>query len=341
MNMIEIDGAQGEGGGQVLRTSLSLSASLGKPMLIKNIRQGRKKPGLMRQHLACINAMAEVCDARVKGAVIGSRIIEFIPGAIKAGDYHFVIESAGSSTLVFQTVLPALLLTGKPSRLILEGGTHNPMAPSFDFIRYCFLPVLRQMGAEFDVGVERYGFYPAGGGRWTITIMPAANYRKIELDSQTQLLGKRAKCIASRIPSHVLVREKRQLLKRLNWPDESITLETVESPGPGNIISLQMNYQNVTEIFESIGTRGISAEQVADRVVDELHRYQAIGAPVGRYLADQLLLPLSQGAGGSFVTGPLSEHSLTNVDVIRQFLDLDIELMGIEPGRHWRVVVNV
>jgi RNA 3'-terminal phosphate cyclase (ATP) len=339
--MIEIDGAQGEGGGQVLRTSLSLSASLGKPMRIKNIRQGRKKPGLMRQHLACINAMAEVCDAQVKGADIGSQIIEFIPDGIKAGDYHFAIESAGSSTLVFQTVLPVLLLTGKPSRLILEGGTHNPMAPSFDFIRYCFLPVIEQMGAEFDARIERYGFYPAGGGRWTVTITPAANYRRIELDSQAPLLGECAKCMASRIPGHVLVREKRQLLKRLNWPDESITLETVESPGPGNIISLQMNYQNVTEIFESIGARGISAEQVADSVVDELHRYQAIGAPVGRYLADQLLLPFSQGAGGSFVTGPLSEHSRTNIAVIKQFLDLDIELMEIEPGRQWRVMVNV
>lgn len=339
--MIEIDGAQGEGGGQMLRTSLSLAASLKKSVRIKNIRQGRKKPGLMRQHLASVNAMAEICGAQVEGAFVGSQTIEFIPGDIKSGDYHFAISSAGSSTLVFQTALPALLLAGAPSRLILEGGTHNPMAPSFDFIQHSFLPVLKQMGIEFNARIERYGFYPAGGGKWTVTIKSPQKFRRIILENQGPLLSTQARCIASRIPAHVLIREKNQLLKRLNWPEESITLETVESPGPGNIISLQVHYSNITEVIESIGERGISAEHVADKAVDELQQYQRIGAPVGCHLADQLLLPLSLGAGGSFVTGPLSGHSRTNIAVIRQFIDVEIDVVEIEPDRQWRVVVNV
>jgi RNA 3'-terminal phosphate cyclase (ATP) len=339
--MIDIDGARGEGGGQMLRTSLSLAASLGKPLRIKNIRQGRKKPGLMRQHLASVNAMAEICDAQINGAFVGSQAIEFIPGNIKAGDYHFAIGTAGSSTLVFQTVLPALLLADKPSRLVLEGGTHNPMAPSFDFIQHGFLPVLKLMGAEFNARIERYGFYPVGGGKWTITINPPQNFQKIMLDNQGTLLNNQARCKASRIPAHVLIREKKQLLKRLNWPEESIMLETVESPGPGNIISLQVRYPDITEVVESIGERGISAEQVADKAADDLENYQSIGAPVGCYLADQLLLPLSLGTGGSFVTGPLSEHSRTNIAVIRQFIDVEINVVEIDPGRQWRVEVNV
>ncbi|MGJ0492489.1 RNA 3'-terminal phosphate cyclase [Methylobacter sp.] len=339
--MIEIDGAQGEGGGQMLRTSLSLAASLKKPVHIKNIRQGRKKPGLMRQHLASVNAMAEICNAQVIGAFVGSQTIEFIPGDTKAGNYHFAISSAGSSTLVFQTVMPALLLTGKPSRLVLEGGTHNPMAPSFDFIQHGFLPVLEQMGIESNARIERYGFYPAGGGKWTITIKPPENFHKIMLENQGTLLRSEAKCIASRIPDHVLIREKKQLLKRLDWPEDSITLATVESPGPGNIISLQVHYPDITEVVESIGERGISAEHVADKAADELCRYQSIGAPVGGHLADQLLLPLSLGAGGSFVTGPLSGHTLTNIAVILQFIDVEINVVEIEPGRQWRVAVNV
>jgi RNA 3'-terminal phosphate cyclase (ATP) len=339
--MIEINGAQGEGGGQMLRTSLSLATSLGKPLRIKNIRQGRKKPGLMRQHLASVNAMVEICDAQINGAFVGSQAIEFIPGNIKAGEYHFAIGTAGSSTLVFQTVLPALLLAGKPSQLVLEGGTHNPMAPSFDFIQHSFLPVLEQMGAEFNAGIERYGFYPVGGGKWTITINPPQNFQKVVLENQGPPLNSQAKCIASRIPGHVLIREKKQLLKRLNWPEESIMLETVESPGPGNIISLQVRYPDITEVVESIGERGISAEQVADKAADELINYQSLGAPVGCYLADQLLLPLSLGAGGSFVTGPLSGHSRTNIAVIRQFIDAEINVVEIDPDRQWRVEVNV
>jgi RNA 3'-terminal phosphate cyclase (ATP) len=338
--LIEIDGSQGEGGGQVLRTALSLAACLGKAVHIHHIRAGRKNPGLMRQHLACLKAIAEICNADIKGATIGSKAVEFAPGKIKAGDYRFAVGSAGSSTLVFQTVLPALLLTGKPSRLTLVGGTHNPMAPSFDFIQHCFLPVLRQIGCQFDAKLERYGFYPVGAGQWTIAINPPAAFDKLKLEQRGQLLSAGGECLSAGIPGHVTVREKQQLLKRLKWPNDNISIGQVESLGPGNSVILTLSYPKIAEVLESHGALGISAERVANDAVDQLRRYLDYGAPVGQHLADQLLLPLCIGAGGSFVTGPLTEHFKTNVAVIKQMLNVDISTEEIEPKRQWRVAIN-
>ena len=338
--MIEIDGAQGEGGGQVLRTALSLAACRGVPLKLDNIRQGRKNPGLMRQHLVCVKAIAEVCNAEVTGAFLGSRAITFVPGKIEAGDYRFDIGSAGSTTLVFQTVLPALLLAGRTSRLILTGGTHNPLAPSFDFIQHAFLPVLEQTGCEFEAKLERYGFYPVGAGAWTITIKPPETFNKLSLETRGQLLKGEAQCISSRIPGHVIAREKQQLLHRLKWTDGAISTRQVESLGPGNSVIIKVTYPEITEVVESLGARGISAERVADQAVDQLRNYQSSAAPVGHYLADQLLVPLCVGAGGSFVTGPLSGHCKTNIGVIRQMLDIDISTEEIEPQRQWRITVN-
>jgi RNA 3'-terminal phosphate cyclase (ATP) len=335
--MIEIDGSQGEGGGQILRTSLSLAACLGKSVHIRNIRQGRKKPGLMRQHLACVNAIKKVSNATVKGASLGSTAIEFIPSEIQAGDYHFSVGSAGSSTLVFQTVLPALLLADSPSSLTLEGGTHNPMAPSYDFIKFTFLPVLKQLGIKFKVKIERYGFYPVGAGHWTIDITPPTVFSRLKLEQREQLLNAEAVCISAGIPGHVLEREKKQLLRRLDWSEKSITTTTVKSLGAGNMVMLKAHYPKVTEVVDSIGSVGVSAERVADNAVSLLQRYQDSGAPVGRYLADQLLLPLAIGGGGSFVTGPLSEHCRTNIAVIKQMMGVEIKTQQIEGKRKWRI----
>ena len=222
MEFLEIDGSQGEGGGQVLRTALSLSACTGQAVHIRHIRSGRKKPGLMRQHLACVNAAAAICNAEVKGASLGSRNVLFIPGDIKAGEYQFSVGSAGSSTLIFQTVLPLLMLAGRPSRLVLEGGTHNPLAPSFDFIHEAFLPVLRRIGVDCRAQIERYGFYPVGGGQWGVTIEPKAEFRRIDLSQRGDLLKAEAVCIDAGLPAHVTQREMKRLQDKLNWPAEWI-----------------------------------------------------------------------------------------------------------------------
>jgi RNA 3'-terminal phosphate cyclase (ATP) len=171
--MIELDGSVGEGGGQILRTSLALSMCTGQPVTLNNIRAKRAKPGLMRQHLTCVDAAREVSGAQVQGAELGSQSLAFEPGRVRAGDYRFNVGTAGSCTLVLQTVWPALLLAGERSTLTLQGGTHNPMAPPFHFLERSFAPLVRRLGAGVSLTLRRHGFYPAGGGEMQATVEPA------------------------------------------------------------------------------------------------------------------------------------------------------------------------
>ncbi|MGR9117257.1 MAG: RNA 3'-terminal phosphate cyclase [Gammaproteobacteria bacterium] len=340
MESLEIDGSQGEGGGQVLRTALSLSACTGRAVQLRHIRSGRKKPGLMRQHLACVNAAAEICGAKVKGASLGSKNIQFVPGEIKAGDYRFSVGSAGSSTLIFQTVLPLLMQAGNASQLTLEGGTHNPLAPSFDFINEVFLPVLRRIGVECRARIDRYGFYPVGGGQWRVAIEPSVEFKRIDLTERGELVWAEAVCLDSGLPSHVTQREMKRLQDELSWSAEWIKCRHVKALGSGNVVSLRVHYRHASEVIDSIGIIGVSAERVANKAVEQLRHYQNFGAPVGEHLADQLLLPLALASGGTFVTGPLSAHVRTNIEVIKQFLDVDIHCEEIAPKRQWRISVQ-
>ena len=201
-DVVVIDGSQGEGGGQIFRTSLSLAMCLGKPVRIENIRAGRNKPGLLRQHLVCLRAAQEICNAKVTGAELGSSCVTFVPAAIKAGEYRFAIGSAGSTTLVFQTVLLPLLMADDVSQLHLEGGTHNGMAPSVDFIVQCFLPVILKMGCQVEAKLERYGFYPAGGGAWRVRIYPALDIRSLTLTVSGEEISRSAVATSARnVPS--------------------------------------------------------------------------------------------------------------------------------------------
>ncbi|MEE9337926.1 MAG: RNA 3'-terminal phosphate cyclase [Methylococcaceae bacterium] len=339
MDFIEIDGSQGEGGGQILRTSISLSACTGQAIKIINIRSGRKKPGLMRQHLCCVNAAAEVCNTKVKGASLGSKMLEFIPGDISAGNYHFSIGSAGSTCLVFQTVLPLFLLTKKPSTLIFTGGTHNPMAPSYDFLKNAFLPILAKMGLNYNMSIEQYGFFPVGGGSWRIDISPPKSYKKIEIETRGNLLKIEAKCISAGIPGHVTQREKKTLRTYSDWSNSSITTENVKSLGSGNIVSILAVYENASEVIDSIGSVGVRAEKVARNALTSLEKYQSSNAPIGEYLAGQLLLPLSVTSGGAYVTGKLSEHTKTNIEVIKKITGSKIKLESV-PKKQWKICIG-
>src|SRR5258706_8068507 len=179
--MIRIAGSFGEGGGQILRTSLSLSLATGKAFRIEKIRAGRERPGLLRQHLTAVLAAAEVGGAEVEGAALGSTSLSFSPGKVRGGEYRFSVGTAGSGTLVFQTVLPALMLAGEPSRIVIEGGTHNSAAPPFDFLARTFVPLLERMGPKVHLQFERYGFYPAGGGRFCAEVHPVKVLNGIEI----------------------------------------------------------------------------------------------------------------------------------------------------------------
>ena len=337
--MITIDGSIGEGGGQVLRTSLALSLVTGQPFRITNIRAGRKQPGLLRQHLTAVRAATEASGARVKGDVIGSRDLVFEPGAVRPGEYEFAVGTAGSATLVLQTVLPALMTAAGPSRLVLKGGTHNPWAPPFDFLEKALLPLLGRMGPQVAVRLVRPGFYPAGGGEFTVDIRPAPHLAPLELLERGEVTGRRARAMLARLPDHIAERELNVVRAKLGWPAETLAVERVEeSLGPGNVVVIEVECEHVTEVFTGFGELKRRAESVAAKAVDEARRWLAAGVAVGEHLADQLLVPLAM-AGGRFRTLKPSRHTETSIAVIEQFVGAKIACT--ETGRDvWEVEVT-
>lgn len=318
--MITIDGSQGEGGGQILRSALALSMTTGRPFRIFNIRAGRPKPGLMRQHLTCVQAAAAVCGGLANGASVGSQDVEFHPGTIKPDEYHFSIGSAGGTMLVLQAVLPALLRAGGGSRVVIEGGTHNKAAPPFEFVSRVLAPLIERAGAGVNARLERHGFYPVGGGRVVVEVQPASDPRPVVLTERGERLGCRATSLVSKISREVGEREVKVLASRLSLNDDEIEIRTVhDAPGAGNAALVELQYEHITELFSCIGELGRPAESVARSAADEARAYIASRMPVGPYLADQLMAPLSVLAGGRYATGPLTNHSRTNMEVLRLF----------------------
>jgi len=338
--MITIDGSFGEGGGQVLRTSLALSLVTGKPFTIENIRAKRKKPGLMRQHLTAVNAAVAIGNARVEGNEIGAQALQFIPGKVSPGEYHFAIGSAGSCTLVLQAILPALILAEGPSEIVIEGGTHNPLAPPFDFLEKAFLPLLNRMGCKVSISLERHGFYPAGGGRFRVSIEPAVNLEKIELSNRGEIVSKKARALTSHIPEKIAHRELKIVRDHFDLDRDSLQALTVkDSHGPGNVLTIFVESENMTEVFTGFGERGISAEKVAEKTVRLVRQYLASRAAVGKYLSDQLLIPMALAGGGRFTTLPPTDHTTTNAQIIGKFIDVDIAIKELAADL-WEIEVK-
>lgn len=326
MKTINIDGSLGEGGGQVLRSSLSLSMITGKPFRIEKIRAKRAKSGLMRQHLTCVRAATEICGARVEGAEMKSQNLSFVPDKVKAGEYSFAVGTAGSTSLVFQTVFLPLLLAQGESILQFEGGTHNSKAPSFDYLSKVFLPVVRRMGAEVEVDLVRAGFYPAGQGQFVAEIGSAESLEPIELLQRGALKSRRAVAGLCNLDERIGKRELSELSKVLDLSLKEMEVHQYEgSAGVGNVLSMAYEFDELTEIVTGFGEKGVAAEFVAKQVAKEAVRYAKEEAPVGDYLADQLLLPFALAGGGSFRTLALSQHFLTNKDIIEKFLDIEIQ----------------
>ena len=336
---MRIDGSAGEGGGQVLRTSLSLSALTGQPFRMVNVRARRRRPGLLRQHLTALEAAAAIAGASVEGAAIGSGEVVFRPGSVQPGHHAFSVGTAGSATLVLQTVLPPLLVAAAPSTLALEGGTHNPMAPSFDFLERVFLPLVRRMGARVDVSLDAHGFYPAGGGRFRATVVPCAALAPMELVERGEVRGRRARAVVSALPRAIAERELRVVGELLGWDESRLVAETVTSRGPGNAVAIEIESERVTEVFTGFGERGVRAEVVAGRAAAEALEYLASGAPVGHHLADQLLLPLAVAGGGAFRSLQPSLHARTQAEIIRLFLGVETEMARVSPAV-WHVTVG-
>lgn len=324
--MIELDGSQGEGGGQILRTSLTLSVITGTPFRVTNIRANRAKPGLMRQHLVAVQAAAQVCGAEVSHAEVGSSSLEFRPGGIKAGNYKFSIGTAGSSTLVLQTLLPALLFADTPSTVLVCGGTHNPMAPPAQFLQRAYGRVLDMMGARVDIQLRRYGFYPAGGGEVLASIEPCAQLRQVELIERGELRNAYSEAIIASLPGAIAERELQLVGERLGWTEAQLkVIELPRDQGPGNAVLITLDYEGITEVFTAIGEKRVRAESVAEAVVAEVEDYLSSTAAVGEHLADQAMLPMALAGGGQFTMHRVSQHAITNADVINRFLPVQID----------------
>jgi RNA 3'-terminal phosphate cyclase (ATP) len=340
MAIVELDGSFGEGGGQILRTSLALSIITRTPIRIVNVRARRAKPGLQRQHLTSVLAAQEISGARVEGARLHSSEIVFEPEEAIAGNHHFKIGTAGSAALVLQTVLPPLMIAREPSVVTIEGGTHNSMSPPFDFLARVFAPLLARIGPKLELTLERAGFYPAGGGKIVARITPAATMQRIELLERGARMSRSARVLLSKLPQHIADRELAVVKRELGWTDAELSIDRVEDAlSPANLLFLELAFEHVTELFTGFGERGTPAETVAERAVRELEVYDRAQVPVGEHLADQLLLPMALAGGGSYRTTTPSLHTTTNIEVIKRLLPIRADIAE-EPGGRAKISIS-
>jgi RNA 3'-terminal phosphate cyclase (ATP) len=323
--MIIIDGSEGEGGGQVLRTALSLALVTGKPFRIDNIRANRSRPGVMRQHATAVEAACAIGGTECEELAVGATSLTFVPGKVRPGEHVFSVGTAGSTSLVLQTILCPLMLGDGPSRLVLEGGTHNIHAPPFDFLERVFLPIVNRMGPNVSARLVRHGFYPAGGGRIEVDIVPAAALAPLDLVERGAPVSVEARALVAALPGEIAVRELAAVEKVLGWPDESRRIvQLPDGCGPGNILMLEAVFEHACELVSGFGKLGVPAQVLADKAAKRMAGYLGSEAFAGPYLADQLLLPFALAGGGSFTTVRPSLHSRTAAEVIARFLDVRI-----------------
>lgn len=341
--MIELDGAAGEGGGQILRSALALSLCTGQPMTIRRIRARRPKPGLMRQHLACVNAAIAISNAKAQGAALGSQELTFEPGAVRPGDYHFNVGTAGSCALVLQTILPPLMVAPSTSSVVLGGGTHNPMAPPFHFLERCFVPLLNRLGVGLTLELRRIGFYPAGGGEFSALITPAAGgLAPVDLLERGALRAAYAECLAPGLPSQVASRELRAIGRLLGWaPAQLIAPVVCPNEGPGNALMATLVHEHVTELITAFGEKSLRSEAVAASLSKEVQAFQRADGALGPHLADQWMLPLALAVvetkrPASFTCTEMTGHATTNIGTIEAFLPVRFDVSESSPSR-WRV----
>lgn len=339
---LEIDGSYGEGGGQILRSSLALSAILNQPVKISKIRARRKNPGLAPQHLTGVNAIAEITDAEVSGAAIRSTNLEFNPEKIKPGKYTFDVEdiqpSAGSVSLVFQTVAIPLAFANKESTLILRGGTHVKWSPPVHYLQEIFLPQAARFGFHGELSLRKWGWYPKGCGEAIAKIKPAETVIPVELVERGRLLSVSGISASSNLPQHIVQRQRERVYRNLRELNCEIDIKEVEgeSIGQGTLVFLKATFENTVAGFSSLGERGKRAETVADEACGQLMNFLKKDAAVDEYLADQIVLLMALAKGKSTITtSKITRHLVTNIWVAEQFLPVKFDLIGQEgsPGK--------
>jgi RNA 3'-terminal phosphate cyclase (ATP) len=348
--MLTIDGSHGEGGGQVLRTALALSAITGQPARIERIRAQRKNPGLRPQHLTAVRAAAALCKAQLAGDHLGSLALTFAPTCSPLpGEYTFDVTeaaqggSAGSVGLVLQTVLLPLAMAAGESHLILRGGTHVPWAPPVPYVEHVFLPMLSRMGVDVEIELERWGFYPVGGGEAVVSIAAhTPPLRPVKLAERGDLRRIGGIAAVTNLPAHIpqrMATRARNLLAGAGLQSR-VEPHRLRGDGPGAVAFLWAEYEHTAAGFTALGRKGLPAEQVAQAACDDLLVYHNSGAAIDPFLADQVILPMALAEGESrATTSRVTEHLLTNVWVVQQFLPRDISVQG-QMGSQGTIVVK-
>jgi RNA 3'-terminal phosphate cyclase (ATP) len=335
--MLTIDGSYGEGGGQILRTALALSAVLDRPVLIEKIRAGRRNPGLQAQHLAGVKALAEITRAEVEGATTGSISLRFVPTQIAHGAYRWDVGTAGAISLVLQAILVPLAFAPAASHVVISGGTHVPWSPPFPYIEQVLLPTLQGMGLRASLRLGRWGFYPKGGGMVEGTIEPS-NLQPLTLTRRGSLMEIVGLSAVAGVPIDIAERQQQRALARLGSLGVPCRIETsaVQAPSPGTVLFLLIRCEGGRAGFSSLGERGKPAERVSDEACDQVFAYLEREGVADPYLADQLLLPMALVPGSSSMTTTrVTEHLLTNRWVVEQFLPERVRVEGGvgQPGR--------
>jgi len=346
MDLLRIDGSYGEGGGQILRTSLALSVVLSRPVEIYNIRKGRKKGGLQPQHLTCVNAAKEIGNARVEGNTIGSMRLVFIPSTIRGGRFIFDVAelkgSAGSTSLVLQSILLPLCFAPSMSEVTIKGGTHVEWSPPFHYLQDIFVPVIERMGCKVRLSIEKWGWYPLGGGLIYVMVEPVEKLSGIELMERGRLLRIRGLSAVSNLPLSIGERQKNRAMELLRGLCSDIDIPVISAPasGKGTFFFIMGEYEHIRGGFTSPGAPGKPAEKVAEETVESFIKYHKARGAVDPHLADQLIpfMALAQGPS-SFTTSLITRHLLTNIWTVKQFIDLDIKIQG-EEGREGKIYIN-
>ncbi len=330
--MLHLDGTIGEGGGQLLAAGLALSLATGTGFRLDKIRVARPQPGLLRRHLSLIHAVAMVSAASVDGAELASHRLTFKPAKLVAGNYQFVLGTAASVSPILQTLLPALFSAEKPSTLTLTGGTHVPRSATFDFLDKSYLPALAKMNARATVCLERAGFAPAGGGRVVAEVVPSI-LSPLRLTERGEIVTRLAVVTTAGLPDDIARRELPPLQRLLGLPEQFVRHDRLpDDQGPGNAVRIELHAEHATEVFTAIGDKETSAGAVVHNAVEQARRFQLALVPVGRYLAEQLLVPMALAGGGVIHTVKPTPHTLATIELIRQFLPVRIAVQKLETG---------
>lgn len=340
--VLKIDGSYGEGGGQILRTALALSAVLGRPVELVKIRAGRKRTGLQPQHLSCVRALAEITGAEVHGAELGSSCLHFVPGPITGGSRRFDVGTAGAVSLVLQAILAPLTFADTPSALMLTGGTHVPWSPPAPYISEVFLPMVERMGLAATWHVQRGGFYPKGDGEVRAGVQPLTRLSSIDLTNRGALLALRGISAVAGLPRGIAERQADRVRCRLADAGHRIEIEIAELDAacPGDSLFLWAEFEQTRAGCSALGERGKPAERVADEAVDVLLDFLTGDAATDPHLADQLTVFMALANGRSVLTtARVSQHLLTNLWTIQQFLPIEVSLEG-RPGGPGRLCID-